>query len=107
MSEAVDVTALLDAGFRKQFSDEQWAEANEGLAKSGRSTGGPYRLDYVLKRRGVMITVERNVGVQQQGDLGYTVEYPSVAVVEGPGGRVAVDPRNTDLVLAMAEAVGQ
>lgn len=101
-----DVDALVEAGFRKRFTDAQWKSQNERLADSEMATGGPYVIEYALENDyGVVVTVEQNTATQDFGEITAQVTYPPVAIVEGPRGRVAVDSSDTDLILAMAQSV--
>ena len=97
-----DLDALKAAGFKKQLSKKEWEERNAEYAASPRSAGGPYVVDYVLKKGDVSIVVERNTATSD----GLKVEFPAVALVQGPSGTVAVSASDTQLILAMVDEVG-
>ena len=94
---------LIQAGFKKTLTNKQWSTKMSQLQQSEISRTGPYRLEYILQRGEVTVTIEQNTSKQLHGGLEATVTYPSVAVVEGPKGRVACDPENTELILQMAD----
>jgi len=102
----MDLNALTEAGFKQALTAEQREAKNAELAESELSRGGEYRIDYALTRDKVTITVEQNTGAQSRGDLEMSIKYPPVAVVEGPGGRVACSPDNTGLLLRLADELG-
>ena len=101
----MDLNALSEAGF-EPLGAKRVKERNLALADSGLAAGGEYRIDHVLKREDVTITVEQNIGSHVQGDVEMTIKYPPVAVVESPRGRVACSPGDTELLLALANDLG-
>lgn len=71
---------------------------SEEADTQGRRDNGPYEILHVFRKDDVEVVVEQNT------QLG--VQMPAVAIIEGPGGRVAANPDDHELVAQMAAAMG-
>jgi hypothetical protein len=101
-----DLQMLEAAGFEKQLTEQEWQDKQQQLAGSEMAHGGEYRLDYVLARDRVTVTVEQNTSTQEYGGMQMQVRHPPVAIIDGPNGRVSCSAENAQLILQLAEAVG-
>ena len=66
---------------------------------------GDVRIDYILERRGVRVTVEQNTQTQAPYGIETVVHYPQVAVVshESTVQQVSCDASDTELILAVVD----
>lgn len=92
--------ALTDAGF-DQRDDlvgemQQWGDALK------MSDNGPYKVLHVFTKGDVFVQVETTNAPLDLGGMDAQVQYPPVCIVEGPKGRVACRPEDTELVVQLA-----
>ena len=100
-----DYAALESAGFRKMYSDEEWADVQNELAMRPSTNG--LRVDYYLERNGVQVRVEQNTRAQMVMGTQTTISYPEIATVEGPRGTVTCPADDTAMILAMVDQVAE
>lgn len=100
----LDVTPLLDSGFKK-LTQKEWQTRVEGYRALGMDNGGTFDFGYELIRGNVTIMIEQNVSTIIGDGLETMTKHPAVATVTGPRGRVTVNAAETDLILAMADEV--
>lgn len=102
----IDVTPLVDAGFKK-LTKAEWQAEVERLKALGMDNGGTYDFGYELKdeRRACSILIEQNVSTNAADGLETMTRHPAVATVIGPRGRVTCMANDTDLILAMVTEV--
>lgn len=99
------VTALMDRGFVRNEELRTRLEADANAAGAG--NGGKYTvLEAASLGDTVTLYVEQNIGSDDFGGLAAQVTYPAVAIIEGPGGRVAFDPANVALAERLATELG-
>ena len=105
-----DIQAFEDAGFTKQLTEDEWRKRNDSMATfltRQRRDGlpGDVRIDYILERRGVRVTVEQNTQTQAPYGIETVVHYPQVAVVshESTVQQVSCDASDTELILAVVD----
>jgi hypothetical protein len=97
------VGALHELGFKKSSRD---VAVYERLAQaSGMNDSGPYRVSDCFVKGDTVVLLEENVSTEDANGLRAVVTYPAVAVIEGPGGRVAVNPDDVDSVVYHAQLV--
>jgi hypothetical protein len=65
--------------------------------------GGEYRPQGCYRSGLAMVKIEQNTDTRQEGGMSMATTYPSVAVVEGPKGRVACSADDFELVLRMVQ----
>lgn len=100
----LDLTPLLDAGFKK-MTQKEWQTRVDEYKALGMDNGGTYDFGYELIRGRTTIMIEQNVSTIVGDGLETMTKHPAVATVTGPRGRVTVNATETDLILAMADEV--
>lgn len=98
----IDVTPLLDAGF-KQMSQKEFTARQDERKALGMDQGGQYDLGYELIRGNVTVEFEQNVSTIVGDGLETMTKHPAVASVIGPRGRSTCSATDTDLILSLAD----
>lgn len=93
--------ALTAAGFTH---DDELKDAHVTRAdENGMHDSGPYVVHGVWKRGEVTVLVEQNTAKEDIGGMRAAVDHPAVCLITGPKGRIAANPEDVELVLAVAE----
>lgn len=113
----MDVQKLIDAGFSKALSDEEWEAMQEsqkqrylrpgGTDVQQQIPGGNVAINYVLDRGDVRISTQQNTQDQAPYGIKTTVHYPEVAILENTkdGRRVTCDANDADLILKLSDEI--
>jgi len=73
----------------------------ESIEELDLNRGGDYRPQGCFRKGPALVKIEQNTDSRDEGGMTITTTYPSVAVVEGPRGRVACAAGDFELVLRM------
>lgn len=66
------------------------------------SDSGPYVVNSVFTRNGVTVTIEQNTSPEDfGGGMSAVVTHPPCAIIDSPKGRVAFNPKDVDLAVAL------
>lgn len=75
----------------------------ESVVELELSRGGDYVPQGCYRRGQIMVQIEQNTDTREEQGMEIMTKHPSVAVVEGPRGRVACSAADFSLVLRMAD----
>lgn len=91
---------LADLGFA---ADDAAKGYLEGVATDLKlSDSGPYVVHSVFTRGDVTVTIEQNTNPEDMGGgMTAVVSHPPCAVIDSPKGRVAFNPNDVDLAVAL------
>lgn len=100
----IDVTPLLDAGFKK-LSKADYEALVAKYKDLGMDNGGTFDVGYELRRDTVTVFYEQNISTIIADGVETMTKHPAVATVAGPRGKVTCPADDTALILAMADEV--
>jgi hypothetical protein len=99
-----DAAALEASGFTHDDDGKGYLE--EFANKANMHNGGDYVVHGVWKRGMVQVHVETNTNTEVQDGISSVVTHPSVAVVSGPNGKIAVNATDLEGILSAADQLG-
>ena len=100
-----DTAAALEAaGFKHDDDGKGYLE--EFAIKANMHQGGDYVVHGFWKRGMVSVHIEQNTTTEVQDGIQSVVTHPTVAVVSGPNGKVAVNATDVEGILYAADQLG-
>lgn len=91
---------LVDLGFSPDEATKSYLE--QVAVDKDLSSKGPYVVQSVFSRNGVTVTIEQNTSPEDLGGgMSAVVTHPPCAIIDSPKGRVAFNPTDVDLAVAL------
>lgn len=98
------VAALEAAGFTHDDDGKGYLE--EFANKAEMHQGGEYVVHGFWKKGMVAVHIEQNTTTEVQDGISSVVTHPTVAVVSGPNGKIAVNATDVEGILSAADQLG-